>query len=56
MNFDISALTTSELLWDTIGVWLAVGVLLGVSLEAVTTFDKLADLLRLNTLEASPLS
>lgn len=51
MNFDISSLTASELFWDTTGVWLAAGVLIGVSLEAVTTFDKLADWLRLNTLE-----
>lgn len=51
MNFDITSLTARELFWDATGVWLAAGVLLGVSLEAVTTFDKLADLLRLNTLE-----
>lgn len=51
MNFDIVSLTARELFWDAVGVWLAAGVLFGVSLEAVTTFDKLADWLRLNTLE-----
>jgi hypothetical protein len=51
MGFDISALTSAESSWDTVGVWLAIAVAIGVSLEAVTEFDTLAGWLRLDTQE-----
>ena len=51
MNFDISALTSAESYWDSVSVWLSVAVALGVTLEAVTEFDKLAGWLRLDTQE-----
>jgi|SRR5580700_2149689 myosin heavy subunit len=51
MNFDISTLTAAESFWDSVGVWLAIAVAVGVALEAVTEFDKLARWLRLDTQE-----
>jgi hypothetical protein len=51
MSFDIASLTARESWWDTAGVWLSLAVALGVAMESVTTFDSLANWLRLNTLE-----
>jgi hypothetical protein len=51
MSFDIAALTASQSWWDEAGVWLSGAVALGVAMESVTTFDSLANWLRLNTLE-----
>lgn len=53
MSFDISSLTANELLWDEVGVCLAAFVALGVALEAIDDIEKLADWLKLNTLEGS---
>lgn len=48
MTFDISILTAQESLWDTVGVWLAILVALGVIMESVVDFKILA---RLTTLD-----
>lgn len=44
MTFDISALSAQELFWDTVGVWLAILVALGVIMESVVDFKILAKL------------
>lgn len=53
MNFDIASLSASESRWDRAGIWLAAFVALGVAMEAIDEFDKLAELAKLTTLEGS---
>lgn len=45
----MSSLTRAETFWDVVSVWLSIAVAIGVAMEAVTEFDKLASLLRLET-------
>ena len=45
----MSSLTRAEAFWDLVTVWLSIAVAIGVAMEAVTDFDKLASLLRLDT-------
>ncbi|WP_176047401.1 hypothetical protein [Burkholderia sp. BCC1644] len=51
MTFDISALTARESFWDTVGVWLAILVALGVIMESVVDFKSLAKLTTLDRRE-----
>jgi hypothetical protein len=51
LSFDFSSLSASESLWDSVRVWLALAVAVGVSMEAVTEFDTLAEWLRLDRQE-----
>lgn len=52
---DVAELMTRGSRWDTVGVWLALAVALGVACEAVTEFDTLARWLRLHSPERQKL-